>query len=116
MVTPFLKETTKNKVKMISLANLEREAGELLGGVMTAWVLAEIADNTGNTTKEWWEHRTAGGTLKEHDARGIASYVQSPSWSYIYLSPEQIKSSAFDKSGVKATTVGGVKIGKVVEL
>ena len=101
---------------MISLANLEREAGALLGGVMTAWVLAEIADNKDNTTKAWWEHRTAAGALKEHDPRGIASYVQSPSWSYIYLSPSQIKSTAFDKSEAKATTVGGVRVGKVVEL
>ena len=42
-VTPFLKESTKNKVKMISLANLESEAGELLGDVMAGWVVVSAA-------------------------------------------------------------------------
>ena len=77
---------------------------------------AEIEDNKGNTTKEWWEHRTAEGVLTEHDARGTASFVSSSSWSYNHLSPSQIKSTAFDNTGMQSTVPAAVKISKVVEL
>lgn len=62
MVTPFLKESTKSKVKMVKSTSLERDAGQLLGTEMTAWLLAEINDNKGNTSKEWWEHRATDGS------------------------------------------------------
>lgn len=70
---------------------------------------------------------TRSGTLKAHDARGTASFVQSASWRY-NLSPTQIKSSAFDRAGSvltngksgasrsDSTRVGNVKVSKVVEL
>lgn len=125
MVTPFLKQTTKNKVKMTTSANLERDAGELLGSEVSAWVLAEIADNKGNADKEWWEHRIMpGGALKAHDARGTASFLASKAWRYNMM-PHQIKSTSFDAAAgdpprrataSAGSTAASGRITKIVEL
>jgi len=96
MVTPFLKEKTKKKLKMISSSKLEKDAGELLGSEMTEWFSREIQENKKNPTKEWWEHRAPSGELKPHDPRGGASFVTSSAFRYNHIKPEQIKSLAFE--------------------
>jgi hypothetical protein len=68
VVTPFLKEKTKKKVKMLAASKIEAEAGALLGREMTSWLMAEMAENKGEVhfCGCLWCSRSAAGVGAWH--------------------------------------------------
>jgi hypothetical protein len=121
VVSGFLTDITKAKITFCSLPELRGATSEWAGNEVAAWLTAEATDNRRLTAagakaaagKCYWkapgaqqlpgfEAGGAGGG-EAHDARGVASFVNSPA----YFSPLMWGGAAADAAAAAAGGEGG---------
>jgi len=81
MVTPLLKQTTRDKVEFASLSDLRTaKLSDAFGAELAHWLATEMEENRVDDKKQYWEWYSKEGHRKAHDPRGAPSLLAAPEY------------------------------------
>ena len=58
------------------------------GAELLEWMTREFEENRQSSDKQYWETHTPDGSLKAHDPRGTASFVNSELYNWVHHDSE----------------------------